>query len=77
MADKGGASGLNPEGSELDVLVEEILAKEEAFNEGIFSDLVSKKRKWELGKENADGISFKGDGKFEGNSKEDGRLWWR
>ena len=45
MADKGGASGLNPEGSELDVLVEEILAKEEAFNEGIFSDLVSKKRK--------------------------------
>ena len=77
MADKGGASGLNPEGSELDVLVEEILAKEEAFNEGIFSDLVSKKRKWELGKENADGISVKGDGKFEGNSKEDGRLWWR
>ena len=77
MAAEEGASGINPEESELDVLVQEILAKEEAYNEGNFSDLVSKKRKWELGKENADGISVKGDGKFEGNSKEEGRLRWR
>ena len=45
MAAEEGACGINPEGSELDVLVQEILAKEEAYNEGNFSDLVSKKRK--------------------------------
>ena len=45
MAGEKGASGINPGGSELDVLVQEILAKEEAYNEGNFSDLVSKKRK--------------------------------
>ena len=45
MAAEEGAFGINPEVSELDVLVQEILAKEEAYNEGNFSDLVSKKRK--------------------------------
>ena len=68
MAAEEGASGINPEVSELDVLVEEILAKEEAYNEVHISDLARKKRKDELDKEYAD------DGKFEGNSKEEGRL---
>ena len=45
MAGEKGASGINPGGSELDVLVEEILAKEEAYNEGHISDLVSKRGK--------------------------------
>ena len=55
--------------SELDVLLEEILALEEAYYEVHISDLSGKKRKKELDKEYAD------DGKFEGNSKEEGRLW--
>ena len=75
MVAEESVSGINPEGSELDVLVEDILAKEEAYNEGHISDLVSKKRKEELGNENANDISFKSDGKFEGNSKEESRLW--
>ena len=45
MVAEESVSGINPEGSELDVLVEDILAKEEAYNEGHISDLVSKKRK--------------------------------
>ena len=45
MAAEEGASGINPEGSELDVLVEEILGKQVAYNEANISDLVSKKRK--------------------------------
>ena len=45
MAAEKGASGINPEGNELDDLVEEILAKEEAYNEGHISDLVSKRGK--------------------------------
>ena len=59
MAAKAGASGINPKVSELDVLVEEILAKEKAYNEGHIGGLASKKRKEELDKENADEISLK------------------
>ena len=59
MAAEEGASGINPEVSELDVLLEEILAKEEAYNEGNISDLASKKRKEELDRENPDNISLK------------------
>ena len=54
--------------SELDVLLEEILTMEEAYHEVHISDLAGKKRQKELDKEYAD------DGKFEGNSKEEGRL---
>ena len=54
------ASGIKREVNELDVLLEEILANKEAYNEGQISDLVSKKRKEELNKENADDISLKG-----------------
>ena len=59
MAAKAGASGINPKVSELDVLVEEILAQEEAYNEGHIGGLASKKRKEELDKQNADEISLK------------------
>ena len=59
MAAQEGSSGINPEVSELDDLLEEILAKEEAYNEGHISDLASKKRKEELDRENPDNISLK------------------
>ena len=59
MAAEEGAFGINPEVSELDVLLEEILAKEEAYNEVHISDFARKKRKEELDKENADNISLK------------------
>ena len=62
MAAEEGAFGINPEVSELDVLLEEILAKEEAYKEKCRQ---RKCRRHQL----------KGDGKFEGNSKEEGRLW--
>ena len=59
MAAEKVASGINPEVSELDVLLEEILAKEETYNEEQSSDLAGNKRKEELDKENAHEIRLK------------------
>ena len=74
MAAKADASGIYPKVSELDVLVEEILAKEEAYNEVHISDLARKKEERRVRQRKCRQHQLKGDGKFEGNSKEEGRL---
>ena len=69
MAAEEGAFGINPEVSELDVLLEEILAKEEAYNEVHISDLARKKEERRVRQRKCRQHQLKSDVKFEGISK--------
>ena len=53
------ASGIDPEMSELDILLEDILAKEESSNEEHLGDMAERKKKEETDKENAEDMRFK------------------